>query len=267
MTQLMGRTMKALALILLVGAGLSGDDPRIVSDLSGANTRYRCVIGRIAKREFLSSALELLRPKEVTLGAFAAYGSLHERVLAGPRGEDHCGYEPWRALIDGYNPAQSGCPAVQEAAKIGSAVIFRGVDHNCRRTSEMLQGSANPLELFVAGRRVEVLDMSFSRPIGKANEHRIAVQLFVRTTEAASQELAKAITAQVKAATGVPYLTVELRSDTWFFDDCTFPAWFPFEAMSNLPSKDQYHRAREFSCSVSGPWPVRCFEATPALHP
>ena len=260
--------MKLLPLTLLVSGILAAEGPRLITDFSGPNVRYRCIIGKISQPEFRETASKLLNGRGVKIGALAAYGSLHDQVVAGPRGEDHCGYDRWRSVLDSFDRTENRCPSVQEAVKIGEEILYRSVDHNCQRTTDLLQGHANPLELLISGTRADVLDVSFSRAIGKANEHRIAAQVYVRTREAAvSESLARAITTLLKNKTGVTDLTVELRMDAWFFSECRFPALFPFEDLPKLPTRQEFQATRYVSCSAFDPWPIRCFESASPIRP
>ena len=64
---------------------------------------------------------------------------------------------------------------------MGSAILYRSVDGHCRRSSELLQGRASPLDFVVDGHRMEILEMHFHRPWGKENLRRVGAELFVRT--------------------------------------------------------------------------------------
>lgn len=233
---------------------------KTIVDMEGGGLRYRSIIGRLDRTEFASMAAEFLGPREVKLGAIAVYGSLRDHVLAGPRGGDHCGYETWRALMDGHDLSHEGCPQVQQAIKIGDNIVVRSLDRDCRRSMNPLRGQTNPLDLSIGGKRFEVLEVSFSRPMGTRNARRIAAHLYVRTTGLVSKELAEAITDQVRSMTGAYYLGVSLRSDTWFLTSCNFPAFYAFEDRSKIPNKQEFYTMKHVACFVSGSWPIRCFE-------
>jgi len=259
------RTATRLGVAGALLAGLIGSrlvlasDSNTSVDLEGAGVRYRCILARPSPAAFANMAGEFLGPQEVRLGAIAAYGSLRDRLLAGPRGGDHCGYESWRALTASRDLTPDGCPQVQEAIKIGNNVVIRSLDRDCRRTVS-LRGTTNPLSLSVAGSTFEVLEIGFSRPIGDQNIHRIAADFYIRAHAAVSKDIAEAILAQVRSVTRTPYLGVRLRSDTLFLTDCSFPAFYPFEDRPTIPNENEFYGMKYAACTVAGTWPIRCFE-------
>ena len=250
--------MRILLLFVLVAASSRAADLQIVTDFQGENVRYRALIGKLTNAEFVVLASEFLKSNEITVGAIAVYGSARERVLAGPLGGDHCGYDTRRATIES-NDHRPGCPEVKEAIKIGSAMIVRTLNADCRRSSDLIQGDTNPLILDARGEKVEILHLSFSRPIGRSNLRRIGVQLYVRAASGGSVDAAKAITETFRTATRVRDLSVELRSDSWFFNDCQFPVQFPFEAQERTPTRAEWYKTTYAVCSTSEQWPIRCF--------
>ncbi len=212
--------------------------------------------------EFATLASKILAPQEITLGAVVIYRSARDRVLAGERSFSHCSYGDWQALLNRHNPSRTGCPEVKEAVKIGPNILLRTVDHNCQRESRLLTGNANPLELTVNGRAVQVLHLSFSRPAGKKNNDRVTSHIFVRGDGPVSKPFARAVADQIRVLTSAPNLSVTLRADTWFINECKFPAWYPFEERRTRPTKEEFMRTRYASCSVFGSWPMQCLEAT-----
>ena len=252
---------KPLFATLLVAGVLWGVDSNAVSDLVGKNVRYRSIVGKLKPEEFVQASSEVLGAAEITLGAIANYTSEHDRLLAGPLGGDHCGYESWRGFINANSHPGEGCPAVREATKIGSSVILRTLTSDCRVSSKLLMGKSDPLTLVVGDKQVQILASSYGRPIGGASEHSVSVSLYVRVAGEVSVAIAKAVATEVSSITGVRNLGVVLRSDPWFFGDCMFPAVFPFEMQPTVPSKADYTRTRYASCVVLEGFPIRCFEA------
>jgi hypothetical protein len=161
-------------------------------------------------------------------------------------------------VIDRYQQLQGGCPDVKEATKIGSNIIIRTVDHECQRSSRLLQGEKKPLDLIVEGAAIEVLEMSFSHPMGEANEHLVRANLYARTNGAVSAGVARALLSQVRATTGAEDIGVDLRSDSWFIEECGFPALYPFENLPKAPRVEEFYRTSYASCGLFGT--IRCFE-------
>jgi hypothetical protein len=158
---------------------------------------------------------------------------------------------------------REGCPEVREAIKIGENIVIRSQDRTCRRNLNLVQGKTNPLNLAGADGLFELLEVSFSRPMGKQNDDRITADLFVRTRGIISKGAAQAITVQVKSLTGAKYLGVILRSDTWFLGNCQFPALYPFEERPRIPTKEEFSRMKEVGCFASDQWPIRCIDFRP----
>ncbi len=254
--------MRFVFLTLLAVGSLSADDLKLISDVKGQHICYRSFVGDITEGAFELMASELLGSPEVSLGALAAYGSLSEHVLAGPRGFDHCGYGHWRAVIDGYEKSLPGCPRVKEATKIGSGIIIRTVDRDCQRSTKVLQGKGDPLHLQVTGVNIEVMEMAFAPLASGGNEDQVVVHLYARTDGSVSVELAKALAAEIRDSTGAREIGVELRSDKWFITDCGFPALFPFENLRGIPSADEFSQTKYAYCGLFGSFQgeIRCFE-------
>lgn len=259
--------MRRLLPLMVTCVILSAEGPRAVADLHGGRVRYLCLVGKVPCARFLATASSVLNPERVAVGMVAAYASFDDLQVAGPGQETHCGYDRWRALVEKWNSGTAGCPSVQEAVKIGSTILFRHVDSRCQRGIEVLSGKSNPLDLSTSGTKVEILDLSFSRPLGSKNVNRIAVHLYVRTDEPVSEELARATTTKIKELTQLTDLTVTLRNDVWFLNECRFPAIYPFESRAGLPTKGRFKTTRYASCSAFSAWPTRCFESNSPLEP
>jgi hypothetical protein len=251
-----------LIMLALLGS-LQAANLKVISDLESEHIRYRSLIGSITEEQFESVALELLQPRRITLGKVAIYGSQEDRVLSGPRGFDHCAYNHWRSVVTNPKP---GCPVVREALKVGSGIVVRSVDHECRRTTKVLRGK-DPLTLDAAGQKFELLDISFSRPMGDENRHRLRAGLYVRTDGALSATVARSLTARVIDLTGVTEISVELRADSWFITDCGFPARFAFEGQKQIPTAEEFAKTKYASCGsfqfTHGR--IQCFDGT--SHP
>jgi len=58
--------MKILVLLLLAAGCSLAADMQIVSDFQEENVRYRALIGKVSKSEFVTLALEFLKSKETT---------------------------------------------------------------------------------------------------------------------------------------------------------------------------------------------------------
>jgi hypothetical protein len=240
---------------------LWGADLKPIADVEVGPTLFKCAIGRIDRAEFSKLALYALGSSHVKLGVIAVYGSNRDRSIAGIRGEDHCGYETWRQLISNYDSAKSGCPEVAEAIKIGGNIVLRTVDRNCRIRSEIIQGSTSPLIVSVNRQSYEVLELRFPILFLKREHPGIAVTLYVSTQGSVSKDNAAEVLRQVRTITGHRDVSVVLRRDTWFFNDCGFPAFYAFGGPVQVPEKDEFYRSKYASCGGSEHWPVRCLES------
>jgi len=253
--------MKTLLLFLIALASLPAADLRVLSDLQGGHIRHRSVVGKLTEKEFEDIVSELLGPKEITLGTVVAYGSLDDHLLAGPRGFDHCSYAHWLSMI-GAGRGRQPCPEVREASKIGSAIVVRSSGHDCQRGTKLLRSALSPLDFAVEGTRGEILDMSFSRPMGEANEHRIRPELYVQTNGTVTVALAKALLSHIRDLTSVGEISVELRADPWFITECGFPTLYPFGDNRPIPTVEEFARTKYASCGSFefGHGSVQCFE-------
>jgi hypothetical protein len=257
-----------LAALLVADARVRAAQPRTLSDFEGDRLRSRSLVGPMTKREFVDAASRFLGPAEITLGLLASYGSPRDYELAGPGPVmDHCSYGLWRSIFDRYRPDRTGCVAVQEALKVGSAILYRSVDGQCRQGSELLQGRASPLDLVVDGHRMQILEMHFHRPWGKENLRRVGAEVYLRTNEPATVALARVATARLEAVTGAADIDIILRSDSWFFDVCGFPTVYPFESLAKVPTQEEFLGRRYASCGFFPPSSIRCLEMSPGRAP
>lgn len=252
--------MRVLMLALVAVGFLSAADLKTVEDLEAGNLRYRCMIGKLPKEEFARTASLLLDRTEIALGAVALYGSVRDRLFANSHGLEGCGYDEWKGFTDRNDPWRDGCPEVQEAVKIGPNILLRTVDRDCRKSTSLVKGNADPLELVVNGKRVRVLHVSFSGGVGKGDKRWVGADMALRTDGAVSPELARAVTTQLKAQTRATYLSIILRSDLWFFESCG-PVIFPFEPRPRTPSKAEWYGTKYAVCVASGDGPMQCYES------
>lgn len=257
--------MNALRVLLLtfLAARLLASDVRVVSDLSGPpQVRYRCLIGQVERQRFTSMATEFLRPEGVTLGMLAAYGTNWQHFVAGPRMLASGSYEGAQWLLKQYDIDRNGCPEVQQAVKLGSSILLRWMDRNCNSGKQLLQGKANPLEMVVGGKMVQLLELAFWHPtVGEEQQSVNLVGIFARISGTPSVSHAKAILAQVQAITRTDTLALTLRSDPWFYGAGDFPVLFPFEGRPKFPTREEYDGASQVYCSsLGGTDPVGCFE-------
>jgi hypothetical protein len=251
-----------MGLLLLLGASTISCAEKLatVADLEGGGIRYRSMVGHVDPATFAKLASDFLSPATIKLGVIVVFGSPLDAALAGPRQQDHCNFDDWRAATEARTNL-GGCPTVQEAIKIGSRISLRRVDRTCRRTTAVLAGEGSPLDLVVSGRRYEVLELSFSRPIGEKNSSRISANVYVRAAGVSTQEL-YTLTTHVRELTNATYLGVRLRSDAWFVTDCGFPAEYAFEDRGELPTKEAIQLEKTAACFAAGTWPIRCIEGT-----
>jgi hypothetical protein len=145
---------------------------------------------------------------------------------------------------------------VHEAIKIGHNISVRSVNRNCQRREVILQGTANPRYLVVAGTEAEILQLTIGG--GGASDKDTGAGLAVRTKGTIDVALARRIVVLVKTVAPMGGIHVLLRPDKWFLSDCGFPAFYPFENLE-VPTKEKWMRTTYATCGYSGQWPIQCF--------
>jgi hypothetical protein len=250
-----------LTITFAISTVASAEGVATLTDMEGGGIRYRSMVGDMDQASFRRLAVDFLSAPTVKLGVIVLFGSPQDSALAGPRQQDHCTYDNWRALVETHTRSDE-CPAVQEAIKIGSRIAVRRVDRTCRRSTTVLAGDGSPLDLVVTGKRYEVLEVSFSRPIGERNSGRISANLYLRAPSGVSTGTAHTVTTHIRHLTNASYLGVRIRPDAWFVPDCGFPADYPFDNRGKLPTKEAVEAVKTAACFVSGAWPIRCFQGT-----
>lgn len=247
-----------LSFLLILGMS-QANGLEVVSGLEYQTIRYRAVVGDLTQETFESMALEYLSAREVTLGLFVAYASMEDRASAGPGALDHCPYSLWSSKLERLNRTKA-CPRLMEAAKLGPNILLLQLNRDCKRTSKLILGKSNPLELPVFGGELEVLDIGFSRLSSSPKERRLWSGFGLRSHGMISTEVAKAAIAEIQRATGVQRIMVELRSDLWFKGSCGFPTFFPFEERPKPPTAAEFSKTGSVSCMAFSGGDVRCSE-------
>lgn len=232
----------------LATSALLAQDAKPVSEFVGERVRYRALVGGIAPADFAKVAADFLGPAGVTLGVMMAYGSPQTYSIAGPGQATACDYESWRSRVTSYDRTALGCPEVQQAIKIGSEMLVRRLTQDCRRAVE---AAASPLDLMIGGASFQILHVT----VGGG-----AARFYVRTDRPPTGKLAKSVLQRLAADTGERSLTVTLRSDKWFFDDCGFPAFYPFEDVE-IPSRQAYLRTKAALCTMDARGSIECSES------
>lgn len=239
----------ALALALALAAtALLAQEVKTVSDFEDGRVRYRTVIGGIAPADFAKMAADTLGPEGVTLGVLTAYGSPETYAAAGAPGGPQCNFESWRSRVTAWDRTKLGCPEVQQAVKIGPNMVVRTIGRDCRRA---VDGSSGALGLFLGGANFEILHVA----VGGGS-----ARFYVRTDRPPSGKLARSALQSLAVATGVRNLSVTLRSDKWFCDDCGFPAYYPFEDLE-IPSRQAFLRTKAATCTMDGGGSIQCAES------
>jgi hypothetical protein len=121
--------------------------------------------------------------------------------------------------------------------------------------------SSNPLLRTVSGVPVEILDLS-PEGVGRVlSPLKSVIGVFAQAAEpAVSEELTKSLTSEIRELTGGLNVSVSLRSDQLFLDQCGFPAFYGFGGQVGVVwSEAQFRAGKEFSCGAFDGHPVRCF--------
>ncbi|MBL0159337.1 MAG: hypothetical protein IPP47_19840 [Bryobacterales bacterium] len=257
--------MRLLALIPLVGCVVAwgADSLTIRDDVRVRGIVYRSAIGRMSPAEFDKSALGLLAPDQVVIGAFAVFPSKREYFWVGPRYDlFDSSYDFWRKYLEESGVAAGRCPEMQEALKIDGQIVVRRVDAACKVTKTTLRkGGGRPLELRVACQPLEVLHLSFRPAPARGRTAGVYVRVYAKVAgPLVNERFGREATDELKRMTGAASFYLALRADALFLSDGTFPHVFLFDGKAGVvPSKDDYVRSRVVFCSATVRWPTNCF--------
>jgi hypothetical protein len=239
---------------------LPAAEVKVADNLQADGVRRQVLIGAMSTQEFINTALKLLGPPDIKLGALINYLSYRDRFLAGPPNRDECRYEGWKSNIAALRLSSDECPEVREAMKLGSSLIYRSVNRNCRVEHKLLLGKGSPLIMDVGGTVVHLLyiDIGKSSEGDKLSRLNIGFYAMVGHGEA-TEELGRALMAKVRHLAGPANLWVSLREDSWFVTDCGFPTFYGFEERAGAPpSKEQFLQSKRASCWAIYSRPVQC---------
>jgi hypothetical protein len=253
--------MRLLAVFLLADVIFAAGAPaETIQELRTGGIRSLVRVGATDEASVVADALNLLGSPDVTLGRLVVYASRSAaRAVEKESRLDHCSWDALRMdlksnaiLIDSDH-----CPEVSEVIKIGSSILLRTVDLQCRSIKKLLRGTSDPLRIHSLGAEHEGLAVS----IHAGSSGVPFVHLFVRTESGISTDLAKDILLQLKSIAGVTEVGVVVRDDTNFVCDCTFPSPYLFDGPASVRTfeseKDQ--RGGEATCVALDPWPVQCW--------
>jgi hypothetical protein len=247
-------------LCLIVGlACLLELDAAPPAKLEGYGVLYTRTIRKLGRQEFTQWAVGLLGER-IHVGLVAVYPTRIDQVLAGPPGGDHCSFEERQARVAANALPQGECPAISEVIKIGSGRTLREVNRRCQVNQTVLTGKENPLVRTLSSLRAEIVDISVvsGKPQMQIGSSLVTFYIRVPTgnvTEAAARSLVNDLRPLVQPLD----ISVVIRSDTYFVDQCGFPTIYGFAIDSAQPlTKENYLRGKEMGCSLFAPWPVRC---------
>ena len=239
-----------------MGGAAGADGPFTASNLAGPSSRYEAIVGPFPLAEFLDEASKVLGPERIGLGVVANYKSQPDFLVAGPVDAYECTLKTRRVTLEAYKLHSSGCPVVQQAIKIGSSIVYRGIGNDCGITTKLIQGD-DPLVFVANGQKVTILEVSFSSGIGAEHNHWLTAHVFAKSEGASSGDTARAAIKHLTEVTGVDRMFVSLRSDAQFPDDCSFPAWPAFTGFRGLPPQEVNDRGT-FVCLTQGSAKIGC---------
>jgi len=253
--------MKILSSLLAIVCLTSAASQVVLRDLVGEHVLYHSLLGPIEQQSFIRQAVELLKSRDIRLGVVVDYPSSRDRTLGSSRGYDHCSYGEWRSLIEQHHVGPGRCPALKEVIKLGSDAVFRSIDEQCHVVQFQVIGSSNPLLRTVSGVPVEILDLSPDGSGRILSPLKSVIAVFAQAAkQAVSEELTKSLTNEIRELTGGLNVSVSLRSDRLFLDQCGFPAFYGFGGqLGVIWSEADFRAGKEFACGVFVGQPVRCF--------
>jgi hypothetical protein len=253
--------MRLLAVLLLADIAFAADAPaEIVNELRKGGIRFFVRVGATDEASVTGDALTLLGPRDVTLGRLVVYASRSAaRAVEKESRLDHCSWEDVRTDLRSNNVVidTGHCPEVSEAIKIGSSILLRTVDSQCRNTKKLLRGTTDPLTVQSMGAEHEALVVS----VRSGSSGVPFIQLFVRTGSGISTDLAKDILLQLKRISGEAEVGVVVRNDANFVRHCMFPSPYLFDGTASVKTfeSEKDHKGGEATCVALDPWPVQCW--------
>jgi len=252
---------RLLSALLLADAVFAAAAPcKSIQELRTGVIRSFVRVGPTDEASVMKDAVALLGPNNVKLGRLVIYGSRSAARAVEREGYlDHCSWEGVRTALRYSEVAiDSGrCPEVSEAIKIGSGLLLRTVDAQCRTSRKLLRGTVDSMKIPSMGLKNEILAVSLHAGADRS----VSVNVFVRTDAEPTEALAKDILAQLKAISAASEILVMVRKDADFVRHCTFPSPYLFDGPGSVRTleieKDK--KAGEATCVALDPWPVQCW--------
>lgn len=119
-------------------------------------------------------------------------------------------------------------------------VALKTYDARSASLSEKILRGTAPLDVATDERRAVIVHVSFSR-VPFAGRMDPTITFFLQVSEALSLPQASRLAVALRTKVSLPArILVVLRRDAWFLEDETFPLFEPFQAITSLPSLQQY---------------------------
>jgi hypothetical protein len=159
----------------------------------------------------------------------------------------HPTYEAWAKKFATCN-FEPG--AIAEAVVLAGAAVMRYRDEHGDTYREVLFNH-DPLRWTIEGQPTEILQIQVHRgPNDKNNRDLWTLVLFVRSTGQPSSAFGEKVLNDLDGLTGLngQSMIIEIRPNSWFLADVSFPTRFPFEKHWLPPEPDTYRSQPRISC-------------------
>lgn len=254
------RTRQIVGLLVLMmvapSAWAQTREPEKLMDFSGQGFRLVAFVGQeYFSPAYLEEVFERERHGSPRAFLIEAFGDRASATIFAGKGRTEVDYPDWERMY--Y--ARSGHDSLRamELIAIGNDSVIRVRDG--RRLSRLILEGKDPTIFTVGPRSCELLQLRFTRlprPLNPGGENTITVHVTLKTDILPNESEAKEITQELVRRLQYPVLNLNIRTDTWFIDDSSFPAWFPF-------SNEQGPRdAAEYRAKSS----IHCFAKTGAIR-
>lgn len=253
-------TISSWALSLLSLTACAAQFPPLDSD-DGRLVNYTLVAPEL--RESLPAMKRLLRQATVA-GTVTAFRSANDRDQYRPVGGTDCVYRGWLAEVKrrGLFDPQSACPELSQAVKLGHSVAVRTLRADCTSRTVALRGQPDLFSMGLPGGGLRLLDLSVTPAVAGRRSGRRSLsrlEVFAMSALPASTLLASQLLTRLRQAVRENDITVILRNDIWFVEQCNFPLRYLFDGPPSIPTFERWTAGHQAVCTSLEGWPIQCY--------
>lgn len=169
----------------------------------------------------------------------------------------HTSYQSWYPEF--VDQRASVGPAAELITVAGRATLR--IQDGSRRVSTIVLGSGDALRFVADGQIFNLLDFSGRTlaPVEKVAPKGEIFEFYFCSGSRFTKDSVITLTTNIMRELRLTGVTVEVRNDTWFIEDPTFPIYYRFSPSGAPPTVEAYRSGRQVTCVAGTSSNIRCY--------